>query len=133
MELIHKAGAEPGTSKDEAERLLKPYGPELLSWTYRRIVEVSRAHDILPIWVFMPTLEDPLQPEAITHLKGLAQEAGFVVLDLSDAYDNQDLNSLVVAYWDKHPNAKGHMLIADDFYRKLREHEQEIPLFGSVQ
>jgi hypothetical protein len=39
----------------------------------------------------------------------------------------------VVAYWDKHPNAKGHMLIADDFYRKLREHEQEIPLFGSVQ
>jgi hypothetical protein len=133
MELIHKAGAEPGTSKDEAERLLKPYGPELLSWTYRRIVEVSRAHDILPIWVFMPTLEDPLQPEAITHLKGLAQEAGFVVLDLSDAYDNQDLNSLVVAYWDKHPNAKGHMLIAEDFYRKLREHEQEIPLFGSVQ
>lgn len=133
MEIVQKAGVQPGTSKDEAERLLKPYGPELVSLTYRHIVEVSRSRGILPVWIFMPTLEDPLQPEEITHLKGLAQEAGFVVLNLSDAYDNQDLNSLVVAYWDKHPNAKGHMLIAEDFYKNLREHEQEIPLFGSVQ
>jgi lysophospholipase L1-like esterase len=51
------------------------------------------------------------------------------VLDLSDAYNNQDPDSLVVAYWDKHPNAKGHMLIAEDLYRKLREEEKEIPLF----
>jgi len=130
MEIVHKAGAEPGLSKAEAERLLKPYGPELLSWTYRRIVEVSHAHDILPVWIFMPTLEDPLQVEEITHLKHIAEESGFTVMDLSDAYDNQNLDSLVVAYWDKHPNAKGHMLIAEDLYRKLRETQLEIPLFS---
>jgi hypothetical protein len=62
-------------------------------------------------------------------LKQVAEESGFIVLDLSDAYDHQDLESLVVAYWDKHPNAKGHSLIADDLYRKLREKEKEIPLF----
>lgn len=133
MDIARQAGAKPGTAKAEAERLLKPYGSQLVSLTYRHIVEVSRAHGVLPIWIFMPTLEDPLQPEEIIHLKGLAQEAGFIVLDLSDAYDHQDLNSLVVAYWDKHPNAKGHMLIAQDLYQKLREHEQEIPIFGSVQ
>ena len=77
----------------------------------------------------MPTLENPLRQEEIVHLKQVAEESGFIVLDLSDAYDNQDLESLVVAYWDKHPNARGHQLIADDLYRKLREKKEEIPLF----
>ena len=81
----------------------------------------------------MPTLEDPLQDEEVAHLKRVAEESGFIVLDLSDAYDNQDLDSLVVAYWDKHPNAKGHMLIAEALYRKLQEKAQEIPLFNRGQ
>jgi hypothetical protein len=113
----------------EAERLLQPVGTEILSWTYRRIVEVSQARGILPVWIFMPTLEHPLREEEISHLNRVAEESGFIVLDLSDAYANQDLESLVVAYWDKHPNAKGHKLIAEDLYRKLQEKEEEIPLF----
>ncbi|HSJ89928.1 MAG TPA: SGNH/GDSL hydrolase family protein, partial [Anaerolineales bacterium] len=133
MELAHRARVEPGMTKSEAERLLKPYGTEILSWTYRRIVEVSRAHGILPVWIFMPTLENPLRADEIAHLKRVAEESGFIVLDLSDAYDNQDLDSLVVAYWDKHPNAKGHMLIAEDLYLKLREKAQDIPLFSRAQ
>ncbi len=133
VDLARRAGAMPGMTKNEVERLLKPYGAEILSWTYQRVVQASRAHGILPVWIFMPTLEDPLHEEEIAHLKRSAEESGFIVLDLSDAYDNQDLNSLVVAYWDKHPNAKGHMLIAEDLYRKLREKDQDIPLFSRGQ
>ena len=129
MELARRAGAQSGTTKVEAERLLQPIGTEILSWTYRHIVEVSRAHGILPVWIFMPTLENPLREDEIVRLSLVAEESGFIVLDLSDAYENQDLESLVVAYWDKHPNAKGHMLIAEDLYRKLREKEEVIPLF----
>jgi hypothetical protein len=132
MNLAHQAGAEPEATKVETERLLQPVGAELLSLTYRRIVEVSRAHGILPVWIFMPTLENPLRQEEIDHLKRVAEESGFIVIDLADAYDNQDLDSLVVAYWDKHPNAKGHSLIAEDLYRKLYEKEDEIPLFHSI-
>jgi D-alanyl-lipoteichoic acid acyltransferase DltB (MBOAT superfamily) len=128
MELAHAAGAEPGVTKSEAERLLNPHASEILALTYRRIVEVARAHGIVPVWIFMPTLENPLHPEEVAHLKRLAQESGFIVLDLSDAYDNHDLDSLVVAYWDKHPNAEGHLLIAEDLYRKLRQ-AKEIPAF----
>ena len=128
-ELAHRAGVEEEITKAEAERRLQPYRTEILSWTYRHIVEVSRAHGILPIWIFMPTLEDPLREAEITHLAELARESGFIVIDLSHAYDNQDLDSLVVAYWDKHPNAKGHMLIAEDLYRKFQERVEEIPLF----
>jgi hypothetical protein len=129
IDLARRAGAESGATKVETERLLQPAGTEILSWTYRRIVEFSRAHGILPVWIFMPTLESPLREEEITHLTRLAEESGFIVLDLSDAYHNQDLEALVVAYWDKHPNAKGHLLIAEDLYRKLQEKEEEIPLF----
>ena len=129
LELARRAGAEPGATKVETERLLQPAGTEILSWTYRRIVEVSQAHGILPVWIFMPTLENPLREEEIAHLTRVAEESGFIVLDLSDAYNNQDLESLVVAYWDKHPNANGHRLIAEDLYRKLQEIEEEIPLF----
>lgn len=129
VELIGRAGIAPGATKKEAERDLQPFGPELLSWTYRHIVEVSRANGILPVWIFMPTLEDPVQEEEVVYLAGLAEEAGFVILDLSDAYDNQDLDSLVVAYWDKHPNAEGHRLIAEHLYDALWEKRGEIPLF----
>ena len=129
MALTQRAGVEAGTTKGEAERHLNPFRTEILSLTYRHIVKVSRAHDILPVWIFMPTLEDPLQEAEIVHLTGVAEEAGFIVLNLADAYENQDLESLVLAYWDKHPNAKGHMLIAEELYRKLQEKRQEIPLF----
>ena len=129
IELAGRAEVETETTKAGIERRLKPFGTELVSWTYRRIVETSRANGILPIWIFMPTLEDPLSEDEVAHLAHLAEEAGFLVLNLSDAYKNQDLESLVVAYWDKHPNAKGHSLIAEDLYRKLLEREEEIPLF----
>lgn len=129
MQMAYQTGAEPGMAKSEVERLLRPIRTELLSWTYRRIVEVSGDHDILPVWIFMPTLEDPLYEEEVIHLNRVAKEAGFIVLDLSDAYENQDPESLVIAYWDKHPNAKGHSLIAEDLYRKLQEKRKEIPLF----
>jgi hypothetical protein len=78
----------------------------------------------------MPTLEYPLQGAKITHLANLAQEAGFIVINLTNAYDHQDPESIVVAYWDKHPNAKAHQLIADSLYQALWEKREAIPLFG---
>jgi hypothetical protein len=127
--IARRAGAEAGATKVEAVRRLKPFGNEIVSWTYRRIVEVSRSHDILPVWIFMPTLENPLREKEVAHLAYLAEASGFIVLNLSDAYENQDVESLVVAYWDKHPNAKGHRLIAERLYQALREREEGIPLF----
>jgi hypothetical protein len=127
--IAHQAGVDAGMTKVDVERHLKPFGTELTALTYRHIVEVSRAHGILPVWIFMPTLEDPLREDEITHLSHLAADSGFIVLNLANAYENQDPESLVVAYWDKHPNVKGHRLIAEQLYQALREKQSEIPLF----
>jgi lysophospholipase L1-like esterase len=127
--VARRAGITAGMTKIEAERRLKPFGTELVAWTYRRIVETSRAHGVLPVWIFMPTLEDALNDAEVAQLASQAEEAGFIVLNLSDAYANQDPESLVVAYWDKHPNAAGHKLIAERLYQALSENRAEIPLF----
>ncbi len=129
IEMAHRAGAAVGATKVENERRLQPIEADILSWTYRRIVETSRAQGILPVWIFMPTLEYPLQEEKITQLVNMAEEAGFVVINLSNAFENQDPESIVVAYWDKHPNAKGHQLIAEHLYQALWEKRDEIPIF----
>ena len=129
LELAQQTGAEAGATKVENTRRLQPVGTELLRRTYRRIVETSRAKGILPIWIFMPTLEYPLNPDEITRLAQLAEESGFIVINLADAYDGQDPDSIVIAYWDKHPNAKGHRLIAESLYQALQEKRDKIPIF----
>jgi hypothetical protein len=43
----------------------------------------------------------------------IARSAGFTVMDLSDVYGDVDQRSLVVAEWDRHPNRRGHELIAE--------------------
>lgn len=128
MEIARRAGADRNATKPENERRLRPVGSEILSQTYRRIVETSHAHGILPVWIFIPTLEFPRQPEEVARLIRIAEEAGFIVIDSSHAYDGQDPESIVVAYWDKHPNAKAHKLIAEDIYRQLQERRAEIPI-----
>jgi hypothetical protein len=128
IEMAYRAEAEAGATKVENERRLQAIGDDILTWTYRQIVETSRAQGILPVWIFMPTLEFPLQEEKIAHLAQLAEETGFIVINLSNAYENQDPESIVVAYWDKHPNADGHQLIAEKLYQALWEKREQIPV-----
>ncbi len=127
QDLIQQAGANPDMTQVEAERLLKPYGEQMISWTYSRVVKLSQERGITPIWIFMPTLETALSPEEIARLTRLAEEAGFIIVSLADLYENQNVDTLAVAEWDLHPNAKGHKLIADRLYDLLREKEGELP------
>ncbi len=132
-EIIARAGIVEGMSQSEMERLLKPFGREILRWSYERMVADMREEGILPVWVFIPALELPYTDEEVNSLVQLAEESGFIVLDLSDVYDDHDEASIIVAEWDKHPNALGHQLIAEDLYSALMENEQRIPLILSEE
>ena len=48
-----------------------------------------------------------------------ARAAGMEPMDLSEMWRGQDVASLQVAPWDRHPNAAGHRLIADRVYELL--------------
>lgn len=134
---LRQIAAESGISAEmtasEAERLMTPYGPDLVSWTYQQVVARAQEKGIVPIWVFVPTLESPLNIQEKASLEQTAQAAGFVTIDLSNLYEGQDISSLIVAEWDKHPNAKGHRLIAEHLYQALQQKQALIPLGLSTE
>jgi hypothetical protein len=126
-DLASRAGVEEGMTQAEGERRLKPYGEELVSWTYQQSVAIARENGIQAIWVLFPTLETEKSPEIIAKLVRQAEDAGFVVIDLSGLYDDQNPSSLIVAEWDKHPNARGHRLLAEHLYEALKAKEGVLP------
>lgn len=128
-EISMNAGIEETMTVNDAMRLLKPYGPEILSWTYKWIVEQSNERGILPAWVFVPLVGQEYSLSDLEEITHLAEEAGFIVLDLSDVFEGHSVESLWRAEYDQHPNAKGHELIANRLYEEMMKNEA---FFSSV-
>jgi hypothetical protein len=117
-QVIRQAGIEGETNVAAASRALRPYNNDIMSWIFRRIVELCRQRSIVPVYIFMPTA-GASTGRVLDHFK-LAKEAGFLIVDLSDLYRNRDKASLRTSDSDLHPNAAGHRLIADRLYKELR-------------
>ena len=125
-DLARRAQIDAATEESVSVRRLTPLRNELIDWTYKEIVERSRARGVVPVFVYLPWLgEDPALGQAI-DVKRRAAAAGFVVLDLAGAFGVEDTKMLRVAVWDTHPNARGHALLAQKFYTEVRAHEHEI-------
>jgi len=118
-QVIHEAGIEGETNITMAKRALRPYGNDLMSWTYRRIVELCRERSIVPVYIFLPNVILKHAGPLADH-RQLAEEAGFLIVDLSDLYENKDTASLRTSEADEHPNAIAHKLIADRLYKELK-------------
>jgi D-alanyl-lipoteichoic acid acyltransferase DltB (MBOAT superfamily) len=121
--IAQKAGVTPGLPQEEGEKLLSPLREELVSWLYRHIVATCRANEVLPVWVFVPQTYQGSWEEETPHAVALAEQNGFIVIDLSDIYQGRDREPLRLAEWDQHPNALGHALIAGGLYAGLRKNE----------
>lgn len=118
-QVMEGAGVSSEMTRDQIEQALRPFGNEILQWIYDRIVAIASEKNILPFWVYVPTLETGSPQKADTELKQAAIQAGFRVFDLSDVYEGQAFPSLVVAAWDRHPNARAHRLIADRLFQEI--------------
>jgi D-alanyl-lipoteichoic acid acyltransferase DltB (MBOAT superfamily) len=118
--VVRRAELEPEMDETAGLKRLEPYRSEILSWIYRRIVDESRARGIAPVFVFLPQVYEGAWQEETPETLRIAEAAGFVVVDLSEMYKNEDIKSMRVAEWDNHPNARGHQLIATRLYEVLR-------------
>jgi len=129
QDVLRRAGVGRGTTAEEAQKRLQPYGDELVRWAYGRIADTCRQKNILPVWILLPLEPGVPEPAAkIQRLVQMARDAGFRVVDLSGVYDGYDAPGLQVAEWDRHPNQKGHRLIAEALYRALQRQAADIPL-----
>jgi hypothetical protein len=105
---------------------LMPIGGRILSWLYRRLVDDSRRLGAAAGYIFLPMIpETPASPADALQID-MARASGFVVLDLTNVYVGSDRNSLWVAEWDAHPNARGHRLIANALYPLILENRDRL-------
>lgn len=104
----------------EMMRRLRPFGMDMLRRSYELLYERCVSNGIVPVWAYWPTVG--LRPEMDLEkqeILPLVRELGYLVLDLDGVYAGYDPDTLYVAPNDRHPNALGHKLVADELYRRF--------------
>ncbi len=124
LEVMTQAGLTKETSYAEGFAKMKPHSEALLLWVYQEFVKRCNERGVTPMAAFIPhMLSISNEPETMARKARqmeLAREAGFVVLDMTHAYDGaKDMRALWIAPWDSHPNAEGHRMLADALYQAL--------------
>jgi len=120
-EVARKAHVDRRTREIISRGRLKPFAPEMLAWTYRRFVKVCRDRGMLAVWIYVPdTIREWEDKKAIAQIFKLAESAGFLVVDLSNAYGSVPSEELRVSPYDDHPNVTAHRLLAECLLQELK-------------
>ncbi len=106
-------------SKAEVKTKLNPYADILIRWAYSEIAKECYTHHAKPVWVFLPTTTDTIDPAEYKYIRSVANQYGYLQLDLTGLYGSENRNDLIINEYNTHPNAKGHVLIANRFYDEL--------------
>jgi lysophospholipase L1-like esterase len=121
---LERAGLRPGATARSYQRALKPYREQLLGNVYQAAAAECRSRGVPCVWVLVPRVGRGDESGPRARLVALARRAGFSgVVDLSDAYDGAEPESLAVGPGDYHPNAEGHARLA----RRLDEELRRLP------
>jgi D-alanyl-lipoteichoic acid acyltransferase DltB (MBOAT superfamily) len=106
----------------EVVKRLTPLFGKITRWGYRRIVDLCVEQEIIPVWVFVPIPKDFVGMGGNTEIAELmdwARDVGFRTINLGDAFEGIDPDTLVLAPWDNHPNVKGNEILAKRLYEEL--------------
>ncbi|MCB9301016.1 MAG: hypothetical protein H6566_10240 [Lewinellaceae bacterium] len=122
-EMIAAAGVKAVDTETEFIEKLKPRQEEILRWGLNKILDCARAKQAIPIWLYVPALDDNEVAGEDAMLEKIAGETGFFTLNLKGSYGPTEPESLKIASWDFHPNARGHQMIADELIRQLKQNK----------
>ena len=120
--IVEKADVSPDLSEKVARGRLERYGGEMMLWSWERVQEQCRERGMRTYMVLIPgLLTDPVTMDYRRFFAAQSTERGFTPIDLADTFDRiVSQESLAIAPWDGHPNAKGHRMLADRLYEELR-------------
>jgi D-alanyl-lipoteichoic acid acyltransferase DltB (MBOAT superfamily) len=119
-QLFAQANVTNRTIEAFAMRRLKPQQSHILSFCYQQIVQECQSIHALPVCIFLPVPSDlPLDRAKASALLRIADEAGFVTVDLSDIFAGYKPNELMLHDIGNHANAKAQALIANALYDRL--------------
>lgn len=120
-EVAKIAGVEKGMPQEMSDPKLRPQATALVDWMYAQFVAECRSHEAEPWAMILPRPEvREGEVEGAAALIERAKRAGFTTLNMAGAYDGvEKLESLWIAPWDAHPNARAHQLLAEKLYNEL--------------
>jgi lysophospholipase L1-like esterase len=101
---------------------LAPYRIPVIRATLAKMKSHSEHEHVPFLVILIPSLEDGGQSRnRFAGIQELLASLDIPTIDLLDTFDGiWDLNSLRIDPADVHPNAKGHAMILENLYRKLR-------------
>jgi lysophospholipase L1-like esterase len=124
VSVCDRAKIATGTPAGVATHRLAPHAAELIAWVYRELAAFGRERGIRVFALLEPKPETETEwRREVPITRSLLGEAALPILDLTDAYDRVDeWEQLWAEPWDKHPNARGHRLLAERLYPALAPH-----------
>jgi hypothetical protein len=121
QEVVREAGITPDTSWGLAEARLQPFARQIVLGIYQDLVAACRARGVLPVWVYLPMPGVVEISVRSAEFVSLAEEAGFVVVNLADWADAYEPAEVKLSAQDHHANALGHRIIAERLEAEIRK------------
>jgi hypothetical protein len=91
-----------------------------IAGVFRRFAEQCAQRGIRALAVYRPNPQQWLETPEYLELLQITRSVGLQLIDLSGAFDSvEDRETLVLASWDTHNNARGRQLLADALYDRL--------------
>ena len=106
-----------------------PFATKFQGESERMLPDIYAAYGVearrlgLPLTiVILPRADDKAKsPRVVRLIRSLASQNGLDYLDLSDAFDELEVDEFRISDWDKHPNARGHLAIFEAMRNALLE------------
>jgi hypothetical protein len=115
-----EARVEPSMTRAELRARLRPVTGDVVRWSLQRIATSCRKHGVPAFLFLIPrTQADHTDSEELAQIAKWAKDAGFIVIDATNAYGALPPESVWISSFDQHPNVRGHELIADAIYAQL--------------
>jgi hypothetical protein len=122
-EIVAKAGIKKGMCHLEIYNRLKPYLNELFEWGFDRIALRCKEENAVPILVYLPVSVVKENDPDKDYCMSLAERKGFMTIDISNVFNGRKAEDIQIAWWDTHPNVKGHRILADSLIQNLKRNE----------
>ncbi|HWF92103.1 MAG TPA: SGNH/GDSL hydrolase family protein [Terriglobales bacterium] len=118
---IVESGLEKSDSPELSNWKLAPYGDITLRTLLLGLKSRIEKQSAQMLVILVPSVEDQQVTERqFRVVRRCLSDTGIPVIDLTDTFNGSDIESLRVSWYDVHPNARGHQMIADNLYKKLR-------------
>lgn len=123
-DLMKQNGLKRAMRETEFMATLQPMGDSIARQGYRILHEMATTAGALPVWMYVPTLEDNEIPGEAERLEAEARSLGYHTFRMDKAFRGHDPGQLMLAEWDTHPNNLGHELLAREWVRKWKENPE---------